>query len=565
VSSPRLLTRLGWVIVALLGCAATALGAWAVVVGGIAWDTRSDLLMFAEVRSIDPAAGLAAAYDGVDRGGEFYGILIQQTAEVVREALTGRPARSNPDDPGTYLWLSWVTFTTAVLAAAAVGWAVSRTLRSRLAGATAAALLMATPLWLGMAALDHKDMPVAAGLTLVSSALAVTTRRPAPPESVVIAFTAALGGLIAVGTRPGAIALLAALLGFTLLILISSAWRDRSPRRALALGGVAAVALGAGVLGLWAFNPLARINVVQWLRDSIATSSSFPYDGLIRTAGVDVRSTEIPWWYVPAWLLAQLPILTTVLLLTTLVLAGLAFLRRRHVPRPGPTRGWRRAPGPRPLTPGEGTGVLGLTGLLSQATVLPALIVISGAVLYDGIRHLLFVLPGLAALAGIGICLIEGRGLSGRVTGPLLAGGTAVIVVAASLWAEIRWVPYAYAFVNPIAGWNRAEPAWELDYWGATSREGVRATKEACIRERSRCAPFVIVFHESDTAEPFGGLNAEDPLLAGRAEYAVYEFWRGGEWDSQVPPGCTARLAITRDGHTLGRGYLCRTDESATG
>jgi hypothetical protein len=42
--------------------------------------------------------------------------------------------------------------------------------------------------------------------------------------------------------------------------------------------------------------------MLPWLKDSLNVSRSFPWDHPIRTAGRDLRSVDLPWWYVPAWL-----------------------------------------------------------------------------------------------------------------------------------------------------------------------------------------------------------------------------------------------------------------------
>ena len=100
------------------------------------------------------------------------------------------------------------------------------------------------------------------------------------------------------------------------------------------------------------------------------------------------------------------------------------------------------------------------------------MIVGGGAVIYDGIRHLLFLVPALLAVPAVALAMLDRRpGMKPRVRS-LLAGG-AVIVVAASLFASIRWAPYSYAFINPVAGHDGDSRSWELDYWGVTGREGV--------------------------------------------------------------------------------------------
>ena len=189
---------------------------------------------------------------------------------------------------------------------------------------------------------------------------------------------------------------------------------------------------------------------MPWIRDSVGTSRSFPWEGSILTAGQDLWSTHLPWWYVPAWLGAQLPLLT--LLAVAAGLVTLIFIAVRY-------------------PAGEGKRFLALVPILLQAVVLPVMIVGSGAVIYDGIRHVLFLVPALLAVPAVALAMLDGRpGMKPRVRS-LLAGG-AVIVVAASLFASIRWAPYSYAFINPVAGHDGDSRSWELDYWGVTGREG---------------------------------------------------------------------------------------------
>ena len=247
---------------------------------------------------------------------------------------------------------------------------------------------------------------------------------------------------------------------------------------------------------------------MQWLRDSIDIARKYPWDvGPIRIAGQDVRSVDLPWWYVPAWLGAQLPLLTAAALV-----GGVAVL----VVEPDP--GAQAASSARTTFP--------LVPIALQGVVLPVGIVVSGAVLYDGIRHLLFMIPALLALPAVALALLDRRatraGSRLRVALPL----GAVVVVAASLAASIRWAPYAYAFINPVAGWDKNHRSWELDYWGVSAREGVRRVREAGFDP-------VYVVPSQQPGVPFGAFDG--PLVPG-GRAGLYVFNR---WDSAVQLGCT--------------------------
>jgi hypothetical protein len=123
-------------------------------------------------------------------------------------------------------------------------------------------------------------------------------------------------------------------------------------------------------------------------------------------------------------------------------------------------------------------------------------------------------------------------------------------VTAASLFAVVRWFPYQYAFINPIAGWDKGSRAWELDYWGVTAREGVE-------RLAGEGLSPIAVIPASEPSRPFGGLTGEEvAVLAPPPQRSgIYAFLR---WDSRIrEEWCTVTFTITRDGQTLGQGGYC--------
>ena len=122
----------------------------------------------------------------------------------------------------------------------------------------------------------------------------------------------------------------------------------------------------------------------------------------------------------------------------------------------------------------------------------------------------------------------------------------AVVVVAASLAASIRWAPYAYAFINPVAGWNKDGRSWELDYWGVSAREGVRRIREAGFDP-------VYVSPAHGPGVPFGG-SGFGLVPGGRP--GLYVFLRNEE--RAADHGCTVFFTIKRDGNVLGEGSFCR-------
>jgi hypothetical protein len=161
-------------------------------------------------------------------------------------------------------------------------------------------------------------------------------------------------------------------------------------------------------------------------------------------------------------------------------------------------------------------------------------------VIYDGIRHLLFMLPALVGLVADALARLDGRAARRYV-----APAGALVVVAASLAASARWAPYAYAFVNPVAGIEKHPEAWELDYWGVSGREGV---------ERLRHDGFetVVVQPQPLVGVPFGAVHWDGHLAP---HEGMYVFFRLGERAADY--GCTPIFTIRRDGHALGEGARC--------
>jgi hypothetical protein len=313
--------------------------------------------------------------------------------------------------------------------------------------------------------------------------------------------------------------------GGTLVPVVVWGVGRRRMRAVVPLAITSCAALVCAFAFTWATNPIARIDMLQWLSDSYDVSRSYPWDGgTLRVAGRDLHASDLPWWYVPAWLGAQLPLLT----LATMV-GGVGVLAVRLFR-------WRPRVGARATIP--------LLPIVVQAICLPAAIVLSGAVLYDGIRHLLFIVPALIAIAAAALAVLDHRidGDRSRLKAALALG--AVVVVAASLCASVRWAPYSYAYINPVAGKNKDGRSWDLDYWGVSAREGIR---------RLQKLGFTSIY-TSPTAMvgiPWGVVNAP---VEGGPNTGLYVFLR---WNRAADFGCTVIFTIKRDGHVLGEGARC--------
>ena len=494
---------------------------------GLGYDVVLDMDSYLAIRDMPDSLSLADAYAFAPLTSEFYGVLTFQMADFFL------PGELNADSLDSFRQHYALIAGISVLGAAALGIGVAFALASRGAGLFATALLLCTPLWMGLGAIDNKDVPVATGLTMVSLALILAGKESNPRRGVGLSLLLGLGAFLAIGTRAGALALVCGLIGAVFLLQGIRGFIQRSwgPVARIAIPSLLGVPIA--LILIWLTNPFARINLIQWFRDSIEVSRQFEWIGVIRTAGQDLPSDQLPWWYAPIWLLAQLPLLTTALLVSAVLVIALGMLRGQS----GTRHAYR-------------TDVANLMPLLVQGFALPAVVIASGAILYDGIRHLLFALPGVMSLLAVPVAWMLRSPATKARRKQLLSVGL-VVVVCMSLFASVRWFPYTYAFINPIAGADRENRDWELDYWGVTSVEGMRYLLDSGIEP-------VVVIPAAETARPLDSITADQGATFTNATgqpHGVYVFRR---WDAVFRQDwCTRQFTIQRDGHILGEGGTC--------
>ncbi|QJE72360.1 hypothetical protein HHL28_03930 [Aerophototrophica crusticola] len=221
---------------------------------------------------------------------------------------------------------------------------------------------------------------------------------------------------------------------------------------------MAAARLLPALLLAWAVMvaawPWAQLDPLGNPVRALTEFSSFPLDFTFRFAGQELRTTDLPWWYVPAGFGVKLPLLVIAALGGALgwALAGLA---RGNL---------------RPERIGLGAAVL----------LPPAVVMVTDAVLYDGIRHLLFLLPVLAVAAALALDRALGLLPERRAwIGPTVLAGWA----AAMLVDMARLHPYEAVWYNALAGGVRgADGRYELDYWGTALSEAARILSRDIVR-----------------------------------------------------------------------------------
>jgi hypothetical protein len=276
------------------------------------------------------------------------------------------------------------------------------------------------------------------------------------------------------------------------------------------------VALTAGLVVL--FWPVLWLGPWQHFRAALEEMSRYHWEGLVLHAGRRVKSTELPWHYLPCWIF-----LTTPLLYSALFLGGVAHLARALLACLA--------------RPRERLSSLDLRwAAIAAYGFAPVLSVIAlGSVVYDGWRHVYCVYPFLLLFAARGLdALCE----PGRFPSAV-ARATLAVLALNSLWVAAEMVrahPHQNVWFNAIArvAFRPLGEQFELDYWGVAYRQGLERVLEleprplpvrvaarnwACemnfsileaadrerltfVEDRGDCDYYLTNFRRADAAEP---------------------------------------------------------------
>jgi hypothetical protein len=114
-------------------------------------------------------------------------------------------------------------------------------------------------------------------------------------------------------------------------------------------------------------------------------------------------------------------------------------------------------------------------------------------------------------------------------------------------FATYRWIPYSYAYINPVAGMGN-ERKWDLDYWGLSSREGIEK-----LNTLNSSTPKYIM-PDNSSSILFGGKSVTE-LSSIETPFSLYVFVH---WNHKiVEDNCKINFRIKRDNQVLGMGGNC--------
>ena len=403
-------------------------------------------------------SGFRQTYSYFDEGVVYYGPWFQIVVAVV-QSLT---------DADRFDVRHAVTFMVGLAGLAAVV-PIGRLVIGRWAGFAALVLCLLTGNLYGHLFFSPNDSPFLATMTWATLAVLLMARREVPSWGTTVCAGVLTG--LAVATRVGGLLAEVYLAAAMTLLAVELVVRDGKPAwrgiMRLAAHSASAVLIGWIVaFALWPFvqtsDPLGQFNV------ALALFSKIPAEFWIATWGQPVMTNDLPWSYVPGELSARLPEGFIVLLVVALGFGCAAFARFVSECIGGAKRegvAGLKAP---LLALARARGLL----IVAMAGTAPLVVtIVLRPTLFDGIRHLLFVVPMLALLAAWALWRMAP--LIRKY--PISAGAIAAVQIVPAVVTLWMLHPLEYVATNAFAGGTRASfGRFDLDYWAVAATEAVR-------------------------------------------------------------------------------------------
>jgi len=350
-------------------------------------------------------------------------------------------------------------------------WKLGRLLGGAWAGLFALCFTLLTPVYYGHQFNNPKDIPFAVGYVWGLYFIARLWLRLSHPEQCSVRFRSwiALSVVLALGMSVrlgGAVLICYLLLGVVLHLL--ETWRLRGWSAAWAAKGLLARVLVTSILA-WALMalawPRALFQPVAGPAAALQSVTRFThYDSPTWLAGAKISSNHVPWDYLPRYFAAQLPELSSVCFVLGLGVLAVWTWRSFRLGRPLPGAHW----------------------IVVVAVLLPpAYAALRGSTLYNGLRHFLFLIPPLSAVAGVTLALGLSRAWRWRQ-----AAGLALALPVAALALDLvlsmrRLHPHQHVYFNRTSGGVAAAVGrYETEYYGSVYRELLGALGERVWREQ---------------------------------------------------------------------------------
>jgi len=224
------------------------------------------------------------------------------------------------------------------------------------------------------------------------------------------------------------------------------------------------------------FWPYLWENPLENLQEAFIVMSQYPWDGKINLYGDWLQSTDLPWYYVPAWLGA-----TTPLLYVLGGMAGLFLVLRQTILNFFKEKCLYK-------NRAEMIDLFAFGFFIGAIFI----VVFKGSVLYNGWRQMYFIYPAFLLLAMVAFAEVF-QFISKQKDNfrkQLLAQICTILItlqIGAVAFFMYQYHPWYHLYFGLLSGKNRTE-RFEMDYWGTAHRQAFQQIAKLDHRAKIKVA-----------------------------------------------------------------------------
>ncbi len=206
--------------------------------------------------------------------------------------------------------------------------------------------------------------------------------------------------------------------------------------------------------------PYIGSNYFKNFIDVLNTAKQFPWNGTVFFMGKNYLSMDLPRSYLPVWFAVSVPIFIIVSVIGSLIL-----LKKM----------WKK------------NEILFLCALAIGINLL--LYLIAKPVIYNGVRHFLFLLPFFSLLAAVFVIeLYQSKYKKIKYIFLILLVINCLLVMI----SQVKLFPYQYLYFNELVGGLKGGSQYfATDYWNASFKEGILWLKNNKIQENKKYSIYV--------------------------------------------------------------------------
>jgi len=209
-------------------------------------------------------------------------------------------------------------------------------------------------------------------------------------------------------------------------------------------------------LFIYVFWPYLWEDPINNFVSAFKTMKQYPsWDNEILYFGNIIKFNELPWHYIPSWILITTPILYSILFFVGLITSTLIILLN-----------------PRILTKNNKEKYILIFILLFFSPLIA--VIIFNSVLYSGWRHLYFIYPPFILIASAGFYyLINSKFISSskyKSIPKFIIILLTTLSIMNTTWQMISYHPHQYVYFNFLAG-KKVLGKFDMDYWGLSYKQ----------------------------------------------------------------------------------------------